>query len=127
MSDTVPLATRYQLAVEHWNGTAWIAYYTWTNPNAFVKFVPAFSNALYHFRVRAQNTHGWGAWSGWSSFEYGKYTGPRPGNGGSIDGGAEGGAVADSGAGVDSGTVADSGAGTDGGCLRDGTHGVHRC
>ncbi len=78
MSATIPRATSYQLAVERWTGAAWIAYYTWTNPNAFVKFDPVTPNALYRFRVRAENAHGWGPWSSASSFAYGKVSGPLP-------------------------------------------------
>lgn len=78
MSATLPRATSYQLSVERWTGSSWTAYYTWTNPNAFVRFSPATANSIYRFRVRAQNAHGWGAWSSWSSFDYGKVTGPRP-------------------------------------------------
>jgi len=78
MSGTVPRATQYQLAVERWTGSAWGTYYTWSNPNAFVKFSPQTPNSIYRFRVRAQNAHGWGAWSAWSAFDYGKVTGPRP-------------------------------------------------
>lgn len=78
MSRTIARATSYQLAVERWSGNAWIPYYTWTSPNAFVKVSLAVSNAVYRFRARAQNSHGWGAWSAFSSFDYGKYTGIRP-------------------------------------------------
>jgi len=116
MSETIPLATSYQLAVERWSGTAWLTYYTWTNPNAFVKFSPAVHDAMYHFRVRAQNAHGWGPWSDWSSFDYGTYTGPRPAGGGT---GTDGGAAADAGASVDSGGTVDSGAAADSGSATD--------
>lgn len=78
MSSTIPRATAYQLAVEQWTGSAFIPYYTWTNTNAFVKFSPAVSNAIYRFRARAMNAHGWGDWSEFASFDFGKYTGPRP-------------------------------------------------
>lgn len=77
MSQTIPRATSYQIAVERWSGNAWLPYYTWTTANAFVK-VSLTPSSLFHFRVRAQNAHGWGAWSDWTSFDYGKYTGPRP-------------------------------------------------
>ena len=79
MSGTVPRATQYQLALEHYTGTAWATYYTWSSPNAFVKASPPATPALYRFRVRAQNAHGWGAWSPYATFDYGTYTGPRPG------------------------------------------------
>ena len=78
MSGTVPRATLYQLALEHYTGTAWTSYYTWSSPNAFVKVTPPSTPALYRFRVRAQNAHGWGAWSDYASFDYGTYAGPRP-------------------------------------------------
>lgn len=77
MSATIPRATSYQLAVERWTGSAFVTYYTWTNANAFQKLSLA-TNAIYRFRARAANTHGWGAWSSWSTFDYGTYSGPRP-------------------------------------------------
>ena len=78
MSGTVPRATSYQLALERYTGTSWAPYYTWTNANAYVKVTPPATPALYRFRARAMNTHGWGAWSSYVSFDYGTYTGPRP-------------------------------------------------
>lgn len=78
MSALIPRATSYQLAVERWTGTSFVTYYTWTNANAFRK-VSLPTNAIYRFHVRAANAHGWGAWSPWSTFDYGKYAGPRPG------------------------------------------------
>jgi len=79
MSETIPRATQYDVAVERWNGAAWLAYNTWTNANAFVMFSPATPNSIYRFRVRAEDEHGWGDWSDWSAFDFGTYTGPRPG------------------------------------------------
>lgn len=78
MSGTVPRATRYQLALERYNGTSWASYYTWTNANGYVKVSPPTTAALYRMRARAENTHGWGAWSGYTTFDYGTYTGLRP-------------------------------------------------
>lgn len=78
MSATIPRATSYQLALERWTGSAWIGYYTWTNANAFVKSQPTIHNAVYRFRARAQNAYGWGPWSAYATFDYGKYTGARP-------------------------------------------------
>jgi len=78
MSGTVPLASQYQLALERYTGTAWASYYTWSTPNAYVKVSPPATPALYRFRARAQDAHGWGAWSDYATFDYGTYTGPRP-------------------------------------------------
>lgn len=78
LSSTIPRATSYQLALESWNGRAFAPYSTWTNANAFIKTYPVTKPNIYRFRARAQNTHGWGAWSDYSVFDYGKYAGPRP-------------------------------------------------
>lgn len=80
MSATIPRATSYQLAVERWTGSSFATYYTWTNANAFQKLSLA-PNAIYRFRARAANAHGWGAWSSWSTFDYGTYSGTRPSEG----------------------------------------------
>ena len=82
MSATVPRGTQYQLALERYTGTTWSSYYTWSTANAYVKAYPPATPALYRFRARAQNSHGWGAWSDYVSFDYGTYTGPRPSDGG---------------------------------------------
>ena len=78
MVGTLPRATRYELALEKWNGTEWRAWYTWASADGFVKTQPT-PNALYRFRARARNAYGVGPWSAYSTFDYGKYTGTRPG------------------------------------------------
>jgi hypothetical protein len=78
MVDTIPRATRYELALEKWTGTEWRPWYTWTSVDGFRKTQPA-TNALYRFRARAMNAYGWGPWSAYATFDYGKYAGPRPG------------------------------------------------
>jgi len=80
MTATIPRATKYQLALENWNGkSAFKTYYTWTRVDPFIKTCPTLKKTIYRFRARAQNAHGWGPWSGWVTFDYGIYTGPRPG------------------------------------------------
>jgi hypothetical protein len=79
MSSTVPRATQYQLALELWDGSKkFNTYYTWTVPDGFLKTNPVKHNAIYRFRARAKNALGWGEWSAYSTFDYGKYTGVRP-------------------------------------------------
>lgn len=78
MSATIPRATSYQLALESWNGRAFVAYATWTSPDAYIKTFPVTRPNIYRFRVRAQNSHGFGPWSSYSQFDYGTYSGPRP-------------------------------------------------
>ncbi len=79
MSATVPRATGYQLALERWDAASasFRPYYTWSTSDPFVKTYPPRS-ALYRMRVRARNARGFGAWSAYSMFDYGKYTGTRP-------------------------------------------------
>ena len=79
MTATVPHATRYQLALEHFSyGKKFLPYYTWTTKEPFRKTYPNVKNSLYRFRARAKNSLGYGPWSDWVVFDYGKYTGPRP-------------------------------------------------
>ena len=81
MTATIPRASHYQLALESWDGKiAFKTYYTWTRTDPFITVYPAWHNAIYRFRARAQNGHGWGAWSAWATFDWGNYSGPRPGS-----------------------------------------------
>ncbi len=78
MVDRIARATRYQLALEKWNGREFQTYTTWSTPDGFQATYPN-RDALYRFRARAENTHGWGPWSAPVTFDYGTYTGRRPG------------------------------------------------
>jgi Glycosyl hydrolases family 25 len=80
MSALVPGATRYQYALERWNGTQWLAYHTWTGVNAFRWVYPSASlrGFVYRFRARAENARGFGEWSAFAHFELGNVTGARP-------------------------------------------------
>ncbi|MBK7581749.1 MAG: hypothetical protein IPI67_16260 [Myxococcales bacterium] len=91
MSALVPGAKNYEIGVERWTGAAWIPYFAWKNANAFIKMHPSIPNNFYRFRVRAQNTQGWGGWSEWSAFEYGKYLGTPPSAGTPVAPGADAG------------------------------------
>lgn len=79
MASTVPGATSYDLAMESWNGSAFVTYVTWTQAKPFLKTSPYWNNHLYRFRARAKNAFGAGPWSAWSTFDFGTYTGVRPG------------------------------------------------
>ncbi|MFO0712539.1 MAG: GH25 family lysozyme [Sandaracinus sp.] len=81
MSDSVPGATSYELAVEAWNGTRYATYYTYTSTTSARSFSPSISDTTYRFRVRATNGAGTGAWSSWSYFQRGAVSGrpPEPG------------------------------------------------
>jgi hypothetical protein len=79
IADTVPHATRYQFALETWSRTSFRPYYTWSPVNPFMRVSLPSTPAVHRFRVRATTAAGWGAWSDWSTFDVGRYTGPRPG------------------------------------------------
>ncbi len=79
MVSTVPRATAYQFQMESWDGVVFRAYATWTTIKPFKKVWPVWPDRIYRFRARAQNAYGWSAWSAWSAFDFGRYTGPRPG------------------------------------------------
>lgn len=77
MVNLIPRATRYELALETWSGKEWRVYTTWSSTDGFRATYPP-RNMTYRFRARAQNAHGWGPWSPWAVFDYGKPTTPRP-------------------------------------------------
>jgi len=81
MAATVPRATGYQLALERWDATtrSFRPYYTWSTSDPFIKTFPP-RNAVYRMRARARNARGLGAWSAYSTFDYGKFIGTRPGS-----------------------------------------------
>jgi len=81
MSNTIPGATRYELAIEAWNGSRYASYYTYTSTTSARSFSPSIPNTTYRFRVRATNASGTGPWSVWSYFEFGTVSSrpPEPG------------------------------------------------
>jgi hypothetical protein len=78
MVGTVPGATSYEIALQSWTGSTWTAYATWSPTSPFVKVCPNPINRIYRFHARAKNAYGFGPWSDWSAFEYGKFTGTPP-------------------------------------------------
>jgi hypothetical protein len=81
MAASIPHATRWQHALEVWDGgtQSWRTYYTWTSTVPFRKVSPVWTDRYFRLRARAMNGYGWGAWSGWSVFAFGQPTGPAPG------------------------------------------------
>lgn len=78
MCDSILGATRYQIAVEHEGSSGWLSYYTWSVSESAIGFWPILDDRVYRFRVRAENAHGFGPWSGWAYFGYGDATPPAP-------------------------------------------------
>ena len=75
---TVPGATRYELEITYWSGSAFRAYYTYPTTTNARRFSPRFRNTSYRFRVRAGNASGWGPWSGEAQFDFGTVSSPPP-------------------------------------------------
>ena len=78
MADSIPWATSWSFAVEHWSGTKWTTYATWSQAVPSRTIFPYWKNHLYRFRARATNAKGIGAWSDWAQVEVGAWTGARP-------------------------------------------------
>ncbi len=78
ISAAAPGATRYEFAIESWNGSSWRAYHTYATTTNARQFSPGFRNAAYRFRVRAGNASGWSAWSPYARFDYGTVSSPPP-------------------------------------------------
>jgi hypothetical protein len=63
-------ATQYQFEIHYWSGSAWQYYYTYTSSTSSQTFWPSVHGTSYQWRVRAQNAHGWGAWSAYADFYF---------------------------------------------------------
>ena len=79
LTATVPAATNYSFEVQSWNGSSWVTYTTYGATTNARKFNPALKNRVYRWRARAKDASGWGSWSDWALFEFGKATSFPPG------------------------------------------------
>ena len=77
MSATIPRATSYQLALESWNGRAFVAYHTWTSPDAYVKTFPVPGRTSTASASARRMPRLWPLVE-LCQFDYGNYSGPRP-------------------------------------------------
>jgi hypothetical protein len=68
-------ATRYEFEIWYSSAGTWKYYYTYTSTNPSTKFWPVYDDIPYRWRVRAENTHGWGSWSDWANFDFGNVGG----------------------------------------------------
>lgn len=66
--------TKYEFEVQSWNGTKWLAYYTYKSPTNAARFNPIFANTAYRFRARALDASGWGPFGHWGEWAQGKPT-----------------------------------------------------
>ncbi|MFQ5938209.1 MAG: GH25 family lysozyme, partial [Acidiferrobacterales bacterium] len=71
-------ATRYEFAIEYWDGLAWRYYYAYAPGGNAQTFWPVFADTQYRWRARAQNAYGWGEWSAYAMFNYGNVPIPPP-------------------------------------------------
>ena len=63
----------YQVGIDYLQGaTTWGWYYTYSvgAGSTALTFWPQVDPTAYRWRVRAQGAGGWGAWSGWATFDY---------------------------------------------------------
>ena len=77
-SAPVPGATAYEFAIEHSSGGVWTAYYTYTASGSSFTFWPQYPDREYRFRMRAQNSFGWGPYSAWATFTVGNASSAPP-------------------------------------------------
>jgi hypothetical protein len=77
-SDPIEGATQFEFAIEHDAGGTWATYYTYTNDTSSFTFWPQYDDREYRFRMRAENTFGWGPYSAWASFVVGDIGGDDP-------------------------------------------------
>jgi hypothetical protein len=71
-------ATQYQFEIKYWNGSDWQHYYTYSSSTNAQTFWPVYDDAIYQWRVRAENAQGWGAWSAYAEFNFGDVGGRFP-------------------------------------------------
>lgn len=72
LTDTVPGASQYAFEIQSWNGSAYVPYFTFAAAQNAQRFSPSFHDRVYRWRARAKNADGWGAWSAWATYEFGK-------------------------------------------------------
>jgi hypothetical protein len=61
--DPIADASQYEFEIHYWNGTAWKYYYTYSTGTNSQTYWPSVHGTSYQWRVRAQNSVGWGSWS----------------------------------------------------------------
>ena len=66
-ADIIADATGYEFEIWYADGATWRYYFTYSPVANAQTFWPV-RDAVYRWRVRAQNQHGSGAWSGWATF-----------------------------------------------------------
>lgn len=69
-------ADSYELAIEHWNGSSFLPYWTTTTSESSLTLFPTLNNRSYRWRIRAGNGHGFGPWSAWAWFDFGAVSDP---------------------------------------------------
>jgi hypothetical protein len=77
-SDPISGATQFEFEIEHDAGGVWATYYTYTSDTSSFTFWPQYDDREYRFRMRAENTYGWGPHSTWAVFVVGNVGGDEP-------------------------------------------------
>jgi len=63
-------ANQYQFEIHYWNGSVWQYYFTYTSGTNSQTYWPSVHGTSYEWRVRAQNSNGWGPWSADADFHF---------------------------------------------------------
>ena len=63
-------AIRYDFEIGYDDGVTWHYYHTYSPTMNAQTFWPVVDNTTYRWRVRAENSFGWGEWSVWTTFDF---------------------------------------------------------
>ena len=67
-------ASSYQFEITYYIDGTFRDYYTYASRSARRSFWPSVDRKVYRWRARARNQNGWGEWSSWAQFEFGRPT-----------------------------------------------------
>jgi hypothetical protein len=76
--DPITDASQYEFEIHYMDGVEWRYYFTYSSSTNSQTFWPAYDDAPYRWRVRANNGYGWGAWSADAEFNFGDVGGDLP-------------------------------------------------
>lgn len=80
-ADAVSGADRYEFEIYYWDGVEWSYYFAYQPSTNAQTFWPVYDDTFYLWRVRAENSYGWGAWSEDATFAFGNVDLPPDGGG----------------------------------------------
>jgi hypothetical protein len=69
--DAIAGVSGYEFTIEYESAGVWRTYYTYSSTDNSQTFWPVYDDTRYRWRVRAENSFGWGDWSAWATFNFG--------------------------------------------------------